>query len=160
MKYSNPNTKYGTAEGFSLVEVMIAVFILTVGLLAAAQVLTMATILETHARLKSTATLVAKNELDRLADLYRRNPESDELTIGEHQSNELMEIWNPITKNVLNRYKITWFVSGIPDARPGIGLNGCIISVRAIPMLTESAEGQNTFINKAIIHSAIIVSEP
>ena len=160
MKHTKPYEISGPADGFSLVEVMIAVFILAFGLLAAAQVLAMAMVLEAQARSKSTATLAAQNELERLTDLYRRNPEAKELTIGAHQAEELTEIRNPITQNVLNRYKITWFVSGIPDPRPGIDLKGSVISVQATPMRTESEESPGHFKKKAITLNAVIVAEP
>jgi len=143
-----------------LVEVLIAVLILAFGLLAAAQLLTMALGLDALARSKSTATLAAQNELDRLADLFRRNPMAEELTIGTHHAEELTKIRNPITQNVMNMYKITWLVSGIPDPRPGINPQGRIISVRATPMLTESAENTRSFKNKAIILNAVITTEP
>jgi Tfp pilus assembly protein PilV len=148
------------ADGFSLVETMIAVFILTAGLLSAAQIITMTIRLDALARSKSAAAMAAENELERLAALYRRNPASDELTIGIHQADELSEIRNPLTQNVLNRYKITWLVNGIPDSRPGIDPPGRIISVRAIPMLTENVENTNPFQRKVAILNAVITADP
>ena len=160
MKNTNPCEISVQADGFSLVEVMIAVFILTVGLLSAAQLLAMAAGLDAQARSKSTAALAAQNELERLADLYRRNPAADELTIGTHQAEELTEIRNPATQNVLSRYKITWLVEGIPDPRPGLEPQGRVISVRATPMLTESVESPRSFKNKEITLNAVIAAEP
>ena len=148
------------ALGFSLIEVLVAVFILTLGLLLAAQLLTMALGLDALARSKTSATLAAQNELERLADLYRRNPTAEELTIGSHQAEELTEIRNPINQNVLNRYKITWLVSGITDPRPGMEPQGRIISVRATPMLTESGENTGSLKNKTITLNAVIAAEP
>ena len=148
------------ADGFSLIELMTAVFVLIIGLLAAAQLLAMTIGLDALARSKSTATLAAQNELERLADLYRRNPAAEELMIGAHQAVELTEIRNPLTQKVLNIYKITWSVGSIPDSRPGIDLPGRIISVRATPMLTESEENTDSFRNKAITLNAVISAEP
>jgi prepilin-type N-terminal cleavage/methylation domain-containing protein len=148
------------ADGFSLVEMMIAVFILAVGLLSAAQLLTLTVGLDALARSKSAATLAVQNEIDRLSGLYRQNPASEELTIGTHQATELIEIRNPLTQNVLNRYKITWSVNGIPDPRPGIDQPGRIISVRATPMLTESMENTHPFQRNAITLNAIIAAGP
>ena len=156
----NPQSEIRNPKsGFSLVEVMIAVLILTIGLLSAAQLLTMALKLDVVARLKSTATLAAQNELERLTDLYRRNPAADELTIGAHQAEELTEILNPITQKVLNRYKITWLVGEINDPRPEMDPRGRTISVMATPMLTESAENANFSINKVITLNAVITAE-
>jgi len=160
MKYTNQNEKSGPADGFSLIEVMVAVFILAFGLLAAAQLLTMAMMLEAQSRSKSTAALAAQNEIERLADLYRRNPAAEELAIGAHQSEELTEIRNPITQNVLNMYKITWHVSGIPDPRTGMEMDGRVISVQAAPMLAEREDSPHYLKNKAITLNAVIAAEP
>ena len=148
------------ADGFSLVELLVAVFILTIGLMSAAQFLVMTAGLDMLARSKSAAALAAQNELERLADLYRRNPAAEELTIGTHQAQELTEIRNPATQNVLSRYKITWLVGGIPDPRPGMEPQGRVISVRATPMTTESVESPRSFKNKEITLNAVIAAEP
>jgi len=160
MKNTKLHEISGPVDGFSLVEVLVAVFILTIGLLSAAQMLAMAMKLDAQARSKSTAALAAQNELERLADLYRRNPAAEELTIGTHQAVELTEIRNPVTQNVLSRYRITWLVDGIPDPRPGIEHAGRVISVRATPMLTESVESPRSFQNKEITLNAVIAVEP
>ena len=147
-------------EGFSLVELMIAVYIMTFGLLAAAPLLTMTAGLDALARSKSASALAAQNELERLADLCRRNPAAVELTAGAHQAAELIEVRNPLTQKTLNMYKITWFVSDVPDPRPGVDLPGRIISVRATPMLTESLENTHSFQNKVTSLNAVIIAEP
>ena len=149
-----------SADGFSLVELMVAIFILTVGLLAAAQLLTMTVGLDTLARSKSAAALAAQNELERLTDIYRRNPAAGALTIGSHQAEELTEIRNPLTQKVLNRYKITWSVSSIPDPRPGVDLPGRIVTVNAVPMLSESVENTYPFQRKAATFNAVFAAEP
>ena len=151
--------KWKNDNGFSLIELMAAVFVLAVGLLAAAQLLTMTMGLDTLARYKSTAAIAAQNELDRLADLYRRNPAAAELAIGSHQAEKLTEIRNPLTQNALNRYKITWSVRAIPDPRPGIDPPGRIISIRAAPMLTEDVENTDPFLSRTITLSAVILTE-
>lgn len=148
------------ADGFSLVEMMVAICILTVGLLSAAQLLAMTMRMDALARAKSAAALTAQNELERLTDLYRRNPAAEELTIGTHQAEEIIEIRNPITQNVLNRYKITWLVGGLPDPRPGIDPPSRIINVRAIPILTESMENTYPFQRKTAAINAVIAAEP
>jgi len=147
------------ADGFSLIEMMIAVFILAVGLLATAQLMTMAVGLDALARSKSMAVPTIQNEIERLSDLYRRNPAADELTVGTHQAAELVEIRNPLNQNVLNRYKITWSVGDMPYPRPGIDLSGKIISVRATPMLTESRENTYPFQRKTTTLNAVITAE-
>ena len=146
--------------GFSLVEVMIAVLILAIGLLSAAQLLTMALKLDALARSKSTATLAAQNQLERLVDLYKRNPAAAELTIGVHQAAELTEIRNPITQKVSNRYKITWLVGEINDPRPEMDPRGRVVSVRATPMLAENVENTDFSNNKVVTINAVITTEP
>jgi prepilin-type N-terminal cleavage/methylation domain-containing protein len=148
------------ADGFSLVEVMTAVFILAFGLLAAARLLTMTMGLDMLARSKSAAAMAAQNELERLADIYRRNPSAGELTIGTHQAVELSQVRNPLSQNVINMYKITWLVGGLADPRPGITLPGRIISVNATPMLTENEENTRPFLNKTVTINAVIAAEP
>jgi len=147
-------------DGFSLVELIIAILILTFGLLSAAQLLTITIKLDALARSKNIAALAAQNKLDYLSDLYRHNPEAEELTIGTHQAEEMIEILNPLNQNVLNRYKITWFVGDIPDPRSGINLPGRILSVQATPMLTENLENTSSFQNKTTIFNAVIAAEP
>ena len=147
-------------DGFSLVELMIAFFILTLGLLSAAQLLTITIKLDALARSKNTAALAAQNKIDHLSDLYRRNPAAAEFTIGAHHAEELVEIRNPLNQKVQNRYKITWFVGDITDPRPGMDLPGRIISVQATPMLTENVENTSSFQNKKTTLSAVIAAEP
>jgi len=148
------------ADGFSLIEVLISVFILVVGLLSVARLLTMTIGLDALARSKSTAALAAQNELERLSDLYRQNPAAEELTIGSHQAEKLIEMRDPSTQNVRNMYKLTWSVSGIADPRHGADLPGRIISVRATPMLTENVENTHSFQNKTITLNAVIAADP
>ena len=148
------------ADGFSLVELMIAILILTFGLLSAAQLLAISIKLDALARSKNTAVLAAQNELDLLADLYRRNPAAEELTIGAHHAEELIEIRNPLNQNVQNMYKITWFVGVIPDPRPGIDLPGRILSVQATPILKKNVENERSFQNKTTTLNAVIIAEP
>ena len=155
-----PHSSLLTEKGFSLVEMMVALFILTIGLLSAAPLLTMTIGLEAQARSKNAAALAAQNELERLADLYRRNPASEELTIGTHQALELIEIRNPLTQNVLNRYKITWGVGELPDPRPGIDSPGRIISVSATPIPAEDVENTRPFRRKTVTINAVITTEP
>jgi len=148
------------ADGFSLAELIVALFILAVGLLSVAQLLTMTIGLDALSRSKSTAALAAQNELERLTDLYRRNPAAEELTIGTHQAEKLVEMRDPSNQNVRNRYKVTWSVNSIPDPRHGVDLPGRVISIRAVPMLTENMENISAFQNKAITLNAVIAAEP
>ena len=148
------------SDGFSLVELMVAVLIFAIGFLAAAQLFTMTIGLDMLMRSKNTAALAAQNELERLADLYRRNSGAAELAIGAHQAEKLVEILNPLTQNVLNRYKITWLVSEIPDPRPGTHPTGRVISVRATPISAGNANYSEIYGKQMMIFNAVIVAEP
>ena len=159
-KKSETSTNSENAAGFSLVELMIAVFILAFGLLATAQLLTVTMKLDAMSRLKSASAMAAQSKLDNLIDLYRRNPAAEELTVGAHQADGLMEILNPVTQKALNRYKITWVVDNIPDPRSGVDLPGRVISVRATPMLSESEENTHHFHNKAVSFNAVVSGAP
>ena len=148
------------AKGFSLIEMIIALLILTLGLLAAGPMLSTTAHLTTLARSKNTAALTAQSALEHLADLYRRNPSAVELTPGNHQEASLREVINPLNMSVLNRYKVTWFVDDIPDPRAGMILPGRMVSVRVTPLRSESEADIDSIRNKVLSVTAIFGMEP
>ena len=148
------------ARGFSLIEMMIALLILTLGLLAAGPMLSTTVQLTTLARSKSTAALTAQSALEHLADLYRRNPSAAEFTPGNHQETSLREVRNPLNMSVLNRYKVTWFVDNIPDPRAGMISPGRMVSVRVTPMRSESEADIGSVQNKVLTVTAVFGMEP
>ena len=69
-------------QGFSLIEMMLALIILTFGLLTAGQLLYVAAGSSSLARSKGTAALAAQSLLESLASLYSQNPLAADLALG------------------------------------------------------------------------------
>lgn len=136
-------------EGFSLIEIMIALIILTYGLLAAGQLMYVTACAGSLARSKGTAALAAQDKLEFLADLYRQNPYASDLTIGEHGP-EHVRIVNPVNGATLNFYGVSWNVSSVSDPRPGKALPARQVRVTVIPIQSGGAANQRAFLNKII----------
>ncbi len=108
-------------QGFSLIEVLIALVIMAFGLLAVAQLMIASAGADCLARSKDAATTLAVDKLEFLSDLYRRNPNSNELTPGSHGP-EQAQILNPANGSTLNSYHIKWVVENVADPRPNQSL--------------------------------------
>lgn len=145
-------------QGFSLIESMIALLILTFGLLATGQVLFTAARLGHLARSKNSAVIAAQNTLEFLSDLYQRNSAAEELAPGSHGpiQNELM---NPVNNNALNRYNISWSSELIPDSYPDRSVQGRILSVRVTPILSAGHETSASMLSKIVTVSVLISPE-
>ena len=74
----------GKDPGFTLIEMMIALLILSIGLLATGQLIFAALSSSSLARSKGNAALAAHYKLEFLGDLCRRNPDAFELSPGNH----------------------------------------------------------------------------
>jgi prepilin-type N-terminal cleavage/methylation domain-containing protein len=144
-----------SSQGFSLIESMIALFILTFGLLATGQILFTAAGLGQLARSKNTAGIAAQSTLEFLSDLYQRNPAAEELAPGSHGPIQT-EVMNPVNDRVLNRYSISWRSELIPDSNPIRSPQGRIISVRATPILSAENEIASSIWSKTLTVSALI----
>ncbi|MDR1727416.1 MAG: hypothetical protein LBT74_05745 [Acidobacteriota bacterium] len=125
----------GRAAGFGLIELVLALLLLGVGLLAAGPLLGTTARLTAQARSRSAAALAAQDALERLSDLCRRNPSAAELSPGDHREDALLEVRNPLEGNVLDRYQVSWSVGAIPDPRPGVTLPGKAVAVRVTTAL-------------------------
>jgi prepilin-type N-terminal cleavage/methylation domain-containing protein len=138
-----------TAEGFTLVEMLIAMFILTFGLLAAGQMMYAALGSTSLARSKGNAAVVAQDRLESLADLYRQNPGATDLTNGAHGPIQV-EVLNPGNGQPLNRFNVGWNVATVPDPRPGRVLNARQVTVTVTPI------GQGTTVNSRILLNKVV----
>jgi prepilin-type N-terminal cleavage/methylation domain-containing protein len=145
-------------QGFSLIESMIALFILTFGLMATGQVLYTAAGLGHLARSKSTAVIAAQSTLEFLSDLYRRNPTAEELAPGSHGpiTNQVV---NPVDGNVLNRYSISWSSVVIPDSYLVHYPQGRILSVRVTPIVSATHEVSASMRSKTLTVTTLISPE-
>jgi prepilin-type N-terminal cleavage/methylation domain-containing protein len=146
-----------SSKGFSLLEMMIALAILTFGLLAAAPLLYTAATSNSLARSKTTAAIAAQNKLECLSELYQRDPSAAELAPGSRGS-EQTEIVNPIDADVLNRYNLEWTVSPVPDPRPGKIVDARLVRVKVIPIDSRGMENSRPPLNKILDISAICSS--
>jgi prepilin-type N-terminal cleavage/methylation domain-containing protein len=144
-------------EGFSLIEMMIALVILTFGLLAVGPLLYTAWSADSLSRSKGTAAIAAQNKLESLADLYHQNPLADELMLGSHGP-EQIQIVNPVDGTVLNRYSVDWIVSHVPDPRPGKMVEARLVSVRITPIDSQGEENSRPALNKILNVSTIFSS--
>ena len=140
--------------GFSLVELMIATFILTLGLLEAAQMIYVAMCSASLARSKGAVAVVANDKLEFLADLYSGNRGAPELTLGGHGP-DLVAIVNPANGTILNRFQVTWQVSAVADPRPGKNLAARQVTVTVGPIDAANKPNYKAYLNKSAIVAGI-----
>ena len=145
----------GAASGFTLIETLTAVCILTFGLLAAGQMIYVALASASLARSQESAAIVAQGKLGFLADLYGRDPKAGDLSIGSHGP-EQVEVVNPAAHNVLNRYSVTWTVSTVSDPRPSRGLNARLVLVTVTPVDAATSAHFRASLNKIVTIPAIL----
>jgi prepilin-type N-terminal cleavage/methylation domain-containing protein len=145
-------------NGFSLLEIMIALAILSFGLLAAGPLLYRALSSDSLTRSKGTAAISAQNKLEYLADLYLRNPSAGELMLGSHGP-EQSQTANPADGTILNRYDIDWTVSLVPDPRPGKTVHARLVSVRITPIQLQGAENSRPAFNKILCVSTVFSTD-
>jgi Tfp pilus assembly protein PilV len=150
------NTDDAKAEGFSLVEALMAILILSVGFMFLGQIMVGSVGSSLLARSKGTAGLAATNKLEALALKYRANPEDADFTIGNHGP-EQVEIVNPNDNGKLNRYNVAWTVSSVSDPRSGATLRAVQVTATVTPIgsgtTVNNKVGQNKVINVTTIFS-------
>lgn len=136
-------------QGFGLIELMMALLILTFGLLAAGQLLYTTAGMGSLARSQSTAAVAAQTTLEHLSNLYQNNPSAEELAPGPHGPMHTQVI-NPADGSVLHRYAVTWIAGDIPDPRPGKALKGRTLRVEVRPMQSEARESARSMFHKRL----------
>jgi Tfp pilus assembly protein PilV len=143
------------ADGFSLVEALIAVSILAFGLLSAGQMIFVAASSSALARCKGNAALLAQGKLQFLADLYGRDPGLTELDNGEHGP-EQVEVINPSGHSILNRYNVSWTVTEVSDPRASVELKAKRVTVSVTPIDAANQKDLRASFNKAVTVSTIL----
>ncbi len=144
-----------SSEGFSLVETMIAMVILTFGLLAAGQLMYVAMASNSLSRSKGTAMTVGQDKLEFLSDLYRRDPANADLTNGDHGP-EQVAVTNPNDSSIVNRFNVAWNVSTVPDPRAGKVLQARLVRVTVTPIQnTGTTANSKIGLNKVVNVTAI-----
>jgi prepilin-type N-terminal cleavage/methylation domain-containing protein len=142
-----------TEAGFTLTEMLIALFIMTFGLLSAGQLMLIAMGSSSLARSKDSAAVAAQDRLEYLADLYRRDTAAAELTVGDHGPMSV-NIQNPIDNSILNRFSVGWNVSVVPDAR-GKTLHARLVRVTVTPVDATGNVNSRSLLNKVVSVSSI-----
>jgi prepilin-type N-terminal cleavage/methylation domain-containing protein len=143
-------------QGFTLIEMMIALAFLAFGLLAASQLLYIAAASASLARSKSTAGIAAQNMIECLGAAYRQDASSPDLAPGSHGPLQTRVV-NPTDSSILNRYDVRWTVESIPDPRPGKVINARRIRVAVTPVQDNGANNDKTGLNK-ILNVATVFS--
>lgn len=133
--------------GFGLIEMMLSLFILAFGLLAAGQLLYIAACSSSVTRSKDTAVLAAQSELESLAALFHGNPSAEDLLPGAHGP-RWAEIANPLDGTVLNRYELRWTVERVEDPRPGRKTDAWRVQVTATPARLDGVSNSRPSLNK------------
>jgi type II secretory pathway pseudopilin PulG len=141
-------------SGFSLVEALIALIVLTFGVLAAGRLVFSAASAASLARSKASAAVAAQDKIHALAELYRLSPESPELAPGDHGP-EQSQVVAPATKTILNRFRITWSVAAVPDPRPGKALRAKRVTVTVVPADDQGEAHYRPMLNKTVTVAAV-----
>jgi prepilin-type N-terminal cleavage/methylation domain-containing protein len=144
-------------RGFSLLEIMIALVVLTLGLLSAGKLLFVTASSASLARSKGAAAIAAQDALESLAALYEQNPSASDLSVGRHGPRQI-QIVNPVDESILNRYSIAWDVRPVPDPRPGKVADAKLVAMTVTPALagggSNSKPGMNKILNVSTVFSA------
>ncbi len=144
-----------SSAGFTLVEMLIALFVMTFGLLAAGKLMYSAMGSASLARSKGSAAIVAQDKLEFLADRFRQDPSAPELTDGAHGP-EQVQVLNPGTGRVLNRYNVEWSITTVADPRPGVTLKAKRASVVVTPIQsTSTTVNRQASLNKVVTVTSI-----
>jgi prepilin-type N-terminal cleavage/methylation domain-containing protein len=136
-------------QGFSLIEIMIALCITSFGLLAVGQLLYMAEGSNSLARSKSTAALAAQNVMESLETLYRKDPAAADIAFGGHGPRSI-EVANPTDGTLLNRYHVSWVVEHVPDPRPGKVLDARLVRALVTPVRSDGSVNIQRGLNKVL----------
>ena len=142
-------------RGFSLLEVMIALLVLTAGLLSAGQALFVAASSGSLARSKGAAAIAAQDMLESLSASYQQDPSNADLALGGHGPRQT-QVTNPVDNSVLNRYSITWEVRPVPDPRAGKTLDAKLLTVTVAPALPGGEMNSKPWMNKILNVSTIL----
>jgi len=144
-------------QGFSLLEIMIALLVLTAGLLSAGQVLFVAASPGSLSRSKGAAAIAAQDALESLTASFQQNPLAADLAIGRHGPRQT-QVANGIDGSILNRFSITWDVRPVPDPRAGKTLDAKLVTMTVAPALAGGEMNSKPWMNK-ILNVSTILSE-
>jgi Tfp pilus assembly protein PilV len=136
-----------------MIETLIALLILTFGLLATGQLIFLAMSNHSLARSKGSAALVAQDQMERLADLYRQNTAGTDLTVGDHGPLQVA-LTSPSDSSIVNRYNVDWSVSSV--VTNGKTLKALNVTVTVSPIGSTGTTANNqTGLNKIVTMSSM-----
>ena len=160
MRQGQSTPKRGaTHDGFSLIEALFAVAILSFGMLAVAQLLFATISGPALARSKPTASVVAADKLRFLSDQFHANPAGADLTLGAHGP-DVVSIQNPNGAGELNRFTVNWTVANVPDPRAWKTLQARLLTVTVTPVRTDGSANRQASLNKVLNMSAVVSARP
>jgi type II secretory pathway pseudopilin PulG len=146
---------YAKTEGFSLIEILIALGILTFGLLATGQLIYLSVASGSLARSKETAAIAAQYRMEYLSDLYQRDPDAEDLAPGSHGPLQDLVV-NPMDGKAVNRYQASWSSAGVADPRPGKAPRARLVSATITPIRPDGSVNLKPALNKAITVSTVL----
>ena len=149
----------GQPQGFGLIEALMAILIMTFGLLSVGQLMFTALSGPLLARSKGSAALVAHDRLESLAEVFRQDSEAPDLTLGTHGPQQV-SIPNPADGTVMNRFQVTWVVANVPDPRPGKILKAKRVTVTVVPINNAGAANLKSSMNKVVAMTSIFSYRP
>lgn len=130
-------------------EALVALFILSFGLLAAGQLTCVAINSRTLARSKAAAAVVAQSKMESLAALYQSDPADAALQGGSHGP-EVVTVVDPGTGACLNRFDVAWHAGPVADPRPGKELRALKVTVTVTPLGPGREKNLKAWQNKEI----------
>jgi hypothetical protein len=122
---------------------------MTFGLMAAGQMMFAAMSASSLARSKGNAAILAQNKIEFLEDVFRQNELAADLTVGDHGP-EQIQITNPSTGTVLNRFSVVWNVSVLADPRAGKVLKARLVHVTISPIGSGTSANNQVAMNKIV----------
>jgi prepilin-type N-terminal cleavage/methylation domain-containing protein len=141
-------------EGFSLIEMMMALILLTIGLLSSGQLFCYAVGIESLSRSKGMAAAAVQDMLETLSNRYQHSPEAEMVSPGDHGPVQKL-VTNPTNGKVVNCFNLTWTVRPVSDPRTGKLPGAVHVRVTAVPATTDALENRHVSLNKQISVSTI-----
>jgi prepilin-type N-terminal cleavage/methylation domain-containing protein len=135
--------------GFTLVEMLVALTILSFGLLAAGQLTCLALKSRALARSKAVAAIVAQTKIEFLSDRFQADPEGPDVQTGAH-GREVVTVIDPGANTDLNRFAVSWELTRIEDPRPAKVLQARRVTVTVTPIGVADEVNLKAWQNKAV----------
>jgi Tfp pilus assembly protein PilV len=158
---SDPAPGYGRAgahdaeNGFTLLENLLALAVLTFGLLAAGQLIAAALKSATLAQAKACAILAAQSKAEYLVDRYQHDSSAPDVQTGRHGP-EIQEVVDPVGQTVLSRLEISWTIASMPDPRTDAHLAARLLTVEVKPIDQAGAPNSKIWLNRELSLSTVL----